>query len=260
MALKLDLMRKNITAEKGLNSEALPKLLAIADTALLIEFGNTIDSSTNKSVLGLMRAIDKAMLPSILEIVPSYRSLLVHYNPVAVSFEELEDSLKSIICSNFHEEESNYVWKVPVCYGGEHGIDLESVAEKHQISTAEVIQLHIDALYRVFMVGFAPGYCYLGGLNEKLHIPRLPSPRLKIPAGSIAIGGQQSIIGALEMPSGWHLLGQTPIKTFDPNRSSPFFIEAGDSVQFYPISSTEYHKLKAASDAGEIIAQKEIIT
>jgi KipI family sensor histidine kinase inhibitor len=134
-------------------------------------------------------------------------------------------------------------------------VDLDEVARIHGLTTNEVIRLHKESNFQVYMVGFAPGWCYLGGLNPMLHTPRLDSPRLQVPAGCISIGGQQGMIGALPMPSGWRLLGQTPVKSYVPDRDPPFIISAGDLIEFYQINAAEYERMQQAAERGELIAQ-----
>jgi KipI family sensor histidine kinase inhibitor len=148
-------------------------------------------------------------------------------------------------------------WTLPVAYGGAHGLDLEDVARAHGLTTDEVIALHSGAEYRVYMIGFSPGLAYLGGLPEPLHTPRRTSPRLRVPASSVSIGGIQAAVFSVEIPSGWHLLGRTPERMFDLRRTQPFLLGAGDRVRFRPISPAEYERLAALAERGEIVAECE---
>ena len=136
------------------------------------------------------------------------------------------------------------IYEIPVCYGGEYGPDLEFVAKNADISVEEVIKIHSSKDYLIYMLGFLPGFSYLGGLDEKIHTPRLANPRIKIPAGSVGIGGAQTGIYPLESPGGWQLIGKTPVKTYNPDRKVPILFEAGDYIRFVPISQEEFEKIE----------------
>lgn len=230
-------------------------LTAVGDSALLIEFENRIDPEINKQVLLLKQRIEAACIQGIVEVVPSYRCLLIQYNCVTTSFETLSSATETLLDEPGAQQSNPRCWRVPVRYGGEAGCDLEEVARLHDMSTQDVIRLHCEAVFRVYMLGFAPGWCYLGGLPQPLHTPRLRSPRLQVPRGCISIGGQQGMIGALAMPSGWRLLGQTPVRSYDPAREPPFIIEAGDEVQFYPVNAPEFDRLERAASNGDPLIQ-----
>lgn len=230
-------------------------LIPVGDSALLIEFENRIDPDINTQVLRLKQRIDAAQMQGIIEVVPSYRSLLIQYSCISTSLEQLSDTVASIIDEADTQTGDSRCWRVPVLYGGEAGCDLDEVARLHDMSTEDVIRLHSEAVFRVYMLGFAPGWCYLGGLPEPLHTPRLSSPRLQVPKGCISIGGQQGMIGALAMPSGWRLLGQTPVRSYDPNRQPPFIIEAGDEVQFYAVDAAEFQRMEQAAEKGDALLE-----
>lgn len=234
-----------------------PRLVAVADAAILIEFDNCIDEATNLQVLDLKSQIDHADILGITETVASYRSVLVHYDCLSVDFSALKDQLQTLLSAGQPvRSTSTRHWRIPVHYGGDAGKDIEEVARLHDMTTEDVIRLHQACDFRVYMMGFAPGWCYLGGLNPRLHTPRLESPRLQVPAGCISIGGQQGMIGALSMPSGWRLLGQTPVRTYNPERASPFFINAGDRIEFHAVDSRGFSQLQKAADRGEQIAEQ----
>lgn len=235
------------------------KLTAVADSALLVEFDNRIERRINEQVLALLHELQRRGIDGVGELVPSYRSLLVHYDCARLSLESISEQLSDALKTSKQVELTNKLWRIPVLYGGEAGCDLDEVATLHELSTDEVIRLHCKAEFRVYMMGFAPGWCYLGGLPERLHTPRLPSPRLQVPAGCISIGGQQGMLGALAMPSGWRLLGQTPVRSYDPDRDPPFIISAGDEIRFFPIDGAEYQRLDAASARGEMIVSPATI-
>lgn len=219
------------------------RLLLAGDTALTIELGNTIDPAINARVIALDRALAEAALPGIVETVPTYRSLQVHYDPDVLAADVLMAAATRLAASLSDELQPSRRWTVPVAYGGEHGIDLEAVAARVGLTADRVVDLHLAGDYRVYMIGFQPGFAYLGGLDSRLHLPRRETPRLKTPAGTISIGGIQAAVASIEAPSGWHLLGRTPVRAFDATRSDPFLFRAGDRIRFQRIADTEFAAL-----------------
>lgn len=230
--------------------------IAVSDSALLIEFENRISTEISNRVIGLKNAIDGVNIHGVEECIAGYRSLLVHYNCLQLTLNELQEQIASLLKSDCITELNTKKWRVPVCYQGDAASDLDAVAKLHSLSTDDVVKLHCNSDFRVFMVGFAPGWCYLGGLDPKLATPRLESPRLEVPKGCISIGGQQGMIGGLAMPSGWNLIGQTPIQTYSAKRKSPFFIAVGDAIEFYDVNEREFAQLQKAADRGELVAQE----
>lgn len=228
----------------------------VGDCAMLIELGQGIDPVINERVLQLENQIRKLNVSGVVETTPAYASLLLHYDPDQVSFSDLQATVSSIHLDSLPTERQRFGWQIPVSYGGEFGADLDYVAEYHHLTTAEVIRLHSKARYRVYMMGFAPGFTYLGGLPEQLHTPRRDNPRLHTPAGSVSIGGMQALIAGVAMPSGWQLLGQTPLATYDPQRDPPFLIAPGDEVHFHPVNATEFRRLEKAAAKGKWAAEK----
>jgi len=220
-----------------------PRILLCGDTALSVEFGDKIDPRINALVRRLYAVLKSGSHPGILDLNPAYRSLFIQYDPWVCSFERLagiiEECLPSVVAA---AEEPAGVKDVPVCYGGEFGPDLEEIAAFHGLCADEVIRLHCAAVYRVYMIGFTPGFAYLGGLDERLHTPRKMEPRIRVAAGSVGIADQQTGIYAIESPGGWRLIGRTPLKMFDPGREPPALLEAGDFVRFVPISGDEFEK------------------
>lgn len=215
-----------------------PRYLAAGDRALLVEFGDKIDAGLNGQVLALAAALTG--LEGVGEIIPTYRSLTLIFDPRVVTYASLCASVSQSLAGLSQMAPSARCWRVPVCYGGEYGLDLETLAKTHDLSPEQVIDMHSAAQYRVFMVGFMPGFAYLGGLPAGLHTPRRTSPRAMTPASSINIGGQQTAISSVAGPSGWHLIGQTPWRPFDPQRQAPFIFQAGDEVRFVPITPAEF--------------------
>jgi KipI family sensor histidine kinase inhibitor len=232
-----------------------PRLLPSGDRAIAVEFAKTIDDATNQRVLTLDRALTAAKVEGVTEAVPTYRSLLVHYDPVQIGFDTLGEKLLALAKTPAQQSTKSRRWRVPVAYGGENGIDLDEVARNLNITPDEVVARHSGGDYRVAMIGFTPGWSYLSGLDKSLHMPRRPSPRVFTPAGTISIGGVQAGIQCLAAPSGWHLLGRTAVRTFRLHRDPVFLTEPGDRVTFYPVDAKTFAEQERASEAGEIIAE-----
>lgn len=217
------------------------KILAAGDQALVVEFGNAIDEKLNKRVQLLNKNIEETGVKGVIETVPTFRSLMVIYDPAAVSFEKLKKILEDMPADGSKEEkEEKRTIEIPVCYGGEFGEDLPDVAAYTGLSEEEVIRLHSGREYNIYMLGFLPGFPYLGGLDKRIYTPRLQNPRTRIPAGSVGIGGEQTGIYPLDSPGGWRLIGRTPLKLYDPDREEPFLYQAGDYIRFVPITKEEY--------------------
>ncbi|MBE0671584.1 MAG: 5-oxoprolinase subunit PxpB [Anaerolineales bacterium] len=209
-------------------------LKPLGDSALLIQLGDEIDSVINQRVHALNALLQHTN--GVLETIPAYCTLLVHYDSLNFSFSQI----KSLIQENINQaDESIYKTprrlEIPVRYGGASGTDLETVAVSKGISPADVIRIHSEREYTVYMMGFTPGFPYLGMLDERLSMPRLESPRTLVKAGSVAIAGSQTGIYPLDSPGGWHLIGWTPLKLFDPDNEFPFLFSPGDVVKFIPI-------------------------
>jgi len=235
------------------------RYLAAGDRGLVVEFGDTIDIEVNRRVVALDRALCSLQLDGVQECVPTYRSLLVVFDPLRVARDDLIRRIESLGAPEALDKAAGSRWIVPVLYGGAAGMDLDFVASTHGISPEAVIELHSAAEYRIHMIGFAPGFAYLGGLPQELHTSRREEPRARIPGRSISIGGSQAAISPpVEMPSGWHLLGQTPLRSFDPARQqNPFLFRAGDTVRFHPVSEAEYSRLEEAAASGALMATRD---
>jgi KipI family sensor histidine kinase inhibitor len=213
----------------------------MGDRGLLLELGDEIGSEVNEKVRRMTLAIQAESIEGIVEIVPTYRSLLILYNSLILSFVDLKKRLerieKGLQQTPFPEPK---LTQIPALYGGSYGPDLEEVAKYHQISPEEVIQLHCSKPYFIYMIGFMPGFPYMGELPEALITPRLKTPRLSVPAGSVAIAQRQTGIYPMESPGGWQIIGRTPVKLFNPEREPPALLQMGDHVQFFPISEKEF--------------------
>jgi len=192
----------------------------------------------------------------ILEAVPAYRTLMVHYDPLTIDYDSLCNKITPLLNQSGIPAQSRRRWLIPVLYGGEAAPDLKQLSKRHSLSEEQIIDIHSSALYRVYMMGFAPGWTFLGGLDPRLCAPRLDAPRAEVPAGCVSIGGQQTLIGGQAMPSGWNLIGQTPERTFAPERDDPFFMQAGDEVTIRRITQEEFDQLSRQAVAGSRISEE----
>lgn len=210
-----------------------PGIVPLGDSSVLIQFGDEIDLTINRRVHALANLIITSPMQGVIEVVPAYATLLVHYDPLLLSFTQMKAYLNTQI-SQMEESESRKPRRieVPVRYGGEQGPDLESVASYCGRRVEDVIRIHSEKIYTVYMMGFTPGYPYMGKLDDRLSMPRLETPRTHVPAGTVAIAGSQTGIYSIESPGGWQLIGWTPLKLFDLGSESPFLFSPGDEVKF----------------------------
>ena len=223
----------------------MAKILTSSDCSLCVEFGNAISEEINSQVRSFTVAAEAAGIEGVTELVPTYRSVTVHYRPEVIGYARLYEKLNQIVNGlQTAEIPPAGEIRVPVFYGGDHGPDLENVAKLHDMTPEEVIRLHTAPTYLNYMLGFLPGFCYLGGLDKRLHTPRLTTPRVKIPAGSVGIAGSQTGIYPLESPGGWQLIGQTPLRLYDPKREKAILVDAGMNMIFYPIGEEEYERIR----------------
>jgi KipI family sensor histidine kinase inhibitor len=212
----------------------------MGDRSLLVELGETISPDVNRRVQELMLQLQQARLPGVSEFAPGYRSLLVVFDPLKLSPPELKARITEIASRpGSGGLPPAKLLTVPVFYGGEYGPDLEGVAGHLGISTDEVIRLHAATIYRVYMIGFTPGYPYMGELPAALAVPRRSTPRTRVPKGSVGIAQRQTGIYSVESPGGWQIIGWTPIELFDPVRPLPSLLEMGDRVKFEPVGKVE---------------------
>ncbi len=222
------------------DARAYPRLLPAGDSGILIELGSEIDPVINARIVSLANLIETAEIAAVIELVPTYRSLLVSYNPLETGYDEmlelLNESVGQIDQSTLDSATQTIV-ELPVVYGGEDGPDLETVAEHAGISAQDVIDIHSGTDYPVYMIGFAPGFPYLGGLDERIATPRLKTPRISVPAGSVGIAESQTGVYPNPSPGGWQLIGRTATPLFDVNKPSPSLITAGVKVRFVPVKS-----------------------
>ena len=232
-----------------------PRLLPSGDSAITVEFSRSIDEMANQRVLALDRTLARETITGITETVPTYRSLLVHYDPVQIDFGTLSQKLVTLALLPVPPVAKMRRWRIPVAYGGEHGIDLEDVARTLKSTPENIVARHVAGDYRVAMIGFTPGWSYLSGLDASLQMPRLQNPRLVTPAGTISIGGVQTGVQCLAGPSGWHLLGQTAVRTYQLHRDPIFLLEPGDQISFAAVDAKTFAEQDRAAEAGEFVAE-----
>lgn len=223
-----------------------PRFFAAGESCLVVEFADEIDRGANKAVTRLKDWLEKVSVIRLKECLPTYRSLAIYFDPLVVSMDQVMDETKkalSLASESAHEVHT--VISIPVCYGGEYGPDLQNVAENAGISEEEVIKRHTANICHCYMIGFIPGFAYLGGMDESIAAPRLKTPRSVIPGGSVGIAGKQTGIYPLDSPGGWQLIGRTPLRLFTPEAEHATLIQAGYGVKFLPIPEDEYKKIAA---------------
>src|SRR5262245_23306451 len=221
------------------------KFLSCGDTALCVEFGDSIDRRVSALVLALARRVEAEKIPGVVELVPTFRSLMVHYDPSVLPQAALKAKLTPLLLDLRPAEGSSRLWRIPGCYDPSISPDLAEVADRTRLTPKQVAERHSAITYHVYMVGFLPGYPYMGDLPPELALPRRENPRTKVPAGSIAIATTQTAVYALESPGGWHLIGRTPVPLWDLRRDPPVLLSPGDKVLFQPVSLREHDLLLA---------------
>jgi inhibitor of KinA len=247
-----------------------PRFLDAGEAALVVEFGDSVDPALNARVLGLEAALQDAAPRGIEETVPTYRSLMVLYDPLICSRAELVSTLKSLASGASSREESaiepeslaeasprGACWRLPCCYDPELAEDIALAAQKLDLTCERLAASHAGADYRVYMYGFAPGWCYLGGLPKELALPRRATPRGPTPQGAVLIGGGLSLVATNPMPTGWYVIGRTPERMFSLERDPPTLIQPGDAIRFEPVDIHAFRTLDARAAGGESLARRE---
>ncbi|MDZ7589517.1 MAG: 5-oxoprolinase subunit PxpB [Rubrivivax sp.] len=233
------------------------RLLDAGDAAFTVEFGNTVDPALLAAVQALDAGITREQasggLPGLIETMPTFRSLTVFFDPLLTGRAELIQALQPLFVAAEHAPpHDGRHWRLPVCYEGDAGPDLAATAAAAGTTVDEVVALHSGTEFRVYMLGFMPGFPFMGDLPERLRLPRRTQPRVRVPPGSVAIAGGLTAIYPWESPGGWHLLGRCPVRLFDAERDSPSLLAVGDRVRFEPVPTAEYRRLEAAVQAREI--------
>ncbi len=236
------------------------RILPCGDAAVTVELEGGISPQTNACVRRLSDKLAGLGVHGITATIPAYCSLCVCYSPARLSQKKVIKLLDKL-CSDMDDESNSscgaVLFRIPVCYGGAFGEDISNVARHASISVDEVIRLHTEPEYLVYMLGFLPGFAYLGGLDSRLHTPRLDSPRTKIPAGSVGIGGEQTGVYPIASPGGWQLIGRTPIPLYDPNADAPVLLSAGDRIKFYSITPEEFSEIEDKLRCGKYVIERE---
>jgi inhibitor of KinA len=222
------------------------RIVAAGDSALVVEFEDLIDPSVNAKAIALSESVAASRFAGVRDVVPTYRSVAIYFDPLRVDYEGLTAYIERGHAASPMSAAATVV-RIPVCYDAELGPDLAHVAAFASLAVEEVVRRHAAATYRVFMLGFVAGFAYLGTVDERIAMPRHATPRVKVPARSVGIAGGQTGIYPAETPGGWRLIGRTPLKPFDLERSDPFLMKAGDRVQFYAISRAEYDAWPSSS-------------
>lgn len=217
----------------------------MGDTAFSVEFATQVDRSANARVMALRHALREAALPGVIEAIPSFGALVVQYDPLLTNRASLQGAVEAMLPGLKPQAGAGRLWCLPVCYDSDLAPDLQDVAERCKLTPAEVIAGHASGRYFIYMLGFMPGLAYMGGLDDRLQLPRRSAPRLKVPQGSVAIAEAMTTIYPWESPGGWHLIGRTPVRLFDQGREEPILFAAGDDVTFRAVSRKEYDAMAA---------------
>ncbi len=226
------------------------EILPCGDTAFSVQFGDRIDRSLSARVMRLHALIRQDKPPGIVETVPTFRSLLVHYDPLRTSQAELLSAIRPMLDQLGTTSSEGTVWRLPVCYDPSFGIDLSAISRLTGLSPDEIVSVHSSTRHYVYMVGFAPGHPYMGDLPESLTVPRREDPRTEVSAETVATAVGMTVIYPFASPSGWHIVGRTPVPIFDPNREPPVLLKAGDTVLWQPIIRAEYDRIRQDVHAG----------
>lgn len=228
-----------------------PQIKITGDTSVVIVFGDEISEEINTKIRAFDTALNDEQIDGVYETVPTYCTLTIHYAPEVIRFQELKAKLEAMLAVAHKAQKMNpVIIEIPVLYGGEYGPDLAYVAQYNHMTPEEVIRIHSEAEYLIYMLGFTPGFSYMGGMDERIATPRLKSPRVLIPAGSVGIAGKQTGIYPIDSPGGWQLIGRTPVHLYDAERDTPILLDAGLHVKFIPIDEAEYRRISSRIELG----------
>lgn len=222
------------------------RYLPAGDNAVIMELGNEISPRINLMVRKVVQAIDEERISGVIEAVPTYRSIMVMYDPLMLGYKALVSRLKSIENRALRIAVSApMITEIPTLYGGEYGCDIRFVADYNNLTVDEVIKIHSGTDYLIYMLGFTPGFPYLGGMSERIQTPRLEAPRKSVMAGSVGIAGKQTGIYSIDSPGGWHIIGRTPVRLFNPDEEEPILLKPGDYLRFIPVDRNEFERIEA---------------
>ncbi|MGU3496167.1 5-oxoprolinase subunit B family protein [Xanthobacteraceae bacterium A53D] len=235
-----------------------PRFLNAGEAALVVEFGRAVEPVISDRVLALDAALTALALPGVRESVPTYRSLMIHYDPLVIDRATLITQVEAIAGRNDAAPRTPDRWVLPCCYDPEYGEDIGEIARMTGLTEEKVVALHAGAVFRVYMYGFAPGFCYLGGLPKELAVSRRTKPRPPHPPNTTLIGGGLAIVSTFSMPTGWWLMGRTPERMFSATREQAFLVAVGDELTFEPVDRATFLALDARAAAGEVVARREV--
>jgi inhibitor of KinA len=229
-----------------MNVRRASRLVPVGESVIVVEFDERIDPEINAEVVALAIRVRAAEISGVRDVVPTFRSVAVYFDPLMTDYEMLTRRLEQEVSAEQTQVSLDRTGqpagpiRVPVCYGGKFGPDLADVAAFAGVTEEEAVRLHSGTTYRVFMLGFLPGFAYMGTVDPRIAAPRRASPRTRVPAGSVAIAGAQTGVYPSASPGGWQLIGRTPLRAFDPSRDEPSLFSAGDVVQFYAVTSADF--------------------
>jgi inhibitor of KinA len=229
------------------------RILTAADSALVIEFGSAIDRKTSDRVLAFAETLTNAGLPGANEIVATFRSLNVNYDSLLTTGRELEQAITALMKQSGTSALARQLWEIPVCYDPEYAPDIAEVAKTVDLNVAEVAALHASTQYHVYMIGFVPGYPYMGDLPARLRLPRRLDPRTRVPPGSLAIATSMTAVYPYESPGGWHLIGTSPVRFFDSGWAKGALLGPGDAVRFHPVTPGEFSRIRLAVERNDYV-------
>ena len=238
-----------------------PTISPVGDRAISIDFGQVIDPKINRHIRQTIERIKELQLDGIIELVPTYCALLVEYDAMLYSYSDICNIIEPTLEEDMTDTRNELVTvvEVPTVYGGEFGPDLSFVATHNHLSEDEVVSIHSGTDYLVYMLGFIPGFTYLGGMDPRIATPRLSSPRTLIPAGSVGIAGEQTGTYPSDSPGGWQIIGRTPVTMYDMSKAQAALLNAGDYVRYVPIDKSEFHRIKSlGSDYVPVIREVEV--
>ena len=240
-------------------TEPAYRLLDAGERALVVEFGSTVDPAINGQVLALDAAFLAANIEGVRETVPTYRSLMIHYDPLVIPRENLVARVAQFEAAHPVAPKPGARWTFPCCYDPEIAEDIAELAALVKLDVADVARIHANGAYRAYMYGFAPGYCYLGGLPQELAVSRRATVRAPTPENAVLVGGGLSLVATFSMPTGWYVTGRTPERMFAPHRERPFLVDVGDELRFAPIDAQTFAALESRAKTGETIARREAL-